>query len=312
MLAFALRRLLVAIPTIFVVITVSFFLMRIAPGGPFDGERPLHPEIERNVRAAYDLDKPLLHQYGIYLYRLIQGDLGPSIKIRDFTVRDLIIAGAPASIANGVAALTLALFLGLLLGTLAAIRQNQLSDFSVMSLAMIGIVIPNFVMAPFLSLVFGVWLGWLPSAGWGEGELRYRILPVVALALPQVAYIARLTRSSMVEVLHSNHIRTARAKGLPEHIVVFRHALKGALLPVVSYLGPAATFVLTGSVVIETIFTIPGIGRYFVNAALNRDYPLVMGVVIVFAAFIIIFNFLVDLAYGYLDPKLRHSANAQT
>ena len=312
MLAFALRRLLVAIPTIFVVITVSFFLMRIAPGGPFDGERPLHPEIERNVRAAYDLDKPLLHQYGIYLYRLIQGDLGPSIKIRDFTVRDLIIAGAPASIANGVAALTLALFLGLLLGTLAAIRQNQLSDFSVMSLAMIGIVIPNFVMAPFLSLVFGVWLGWLPSAGWGEGELRYRILPVVALALPQVAYIARLTRSSMVEVLHSNHIRTARAKGLPEHIVVFRHALKGALLPVVSYLGPAATFVLTGSVVIETIFTIPGIGRYFVNAALNRDYPLVMGVVIVFAAFIIIFNFLVDLAYGYLDPKLRHSANART
>ena len=312
MLAFALRRLLVAIPTIFVVITVSFFLMRIAPGGPFDGERPLHPEIERNVRAAYDLDKPLLHQYGIYLYRLIQGDLGPSIKIRDFTVRDLIIAGAPASIANGVAALTLALFLGLLLGTLAAIRQNQLSDFSVMSLAMIGIVIPNFVMAPFLSLVFGVWLGWLPSAGWGEGELRYRILPVVALALPQVAYIARLTRSSMVEVLHSNHIRTARAKGLPEHIVVFRHALKGALLPVVSYLGPAATFVLTGSVVIETIFTIPGIGRYFVNAALNRDYPLVMGVVIVFAAFIIIFNFLVDLAYGYLDPKLRHSAEAQT
>ena len=305
MLSFALRRLAVAVPTIFVVITVSFFLMRIAPGGPFDSERPLPPEIERNVRAAYDLDKPLFQQYWIYLNKVVRGDLGPSIKIRDFDVNDLIAQGAPASISNGLAAITIAFFLGLLLGTAAALRQNRPSDFAIMAAAMIGIVIPNFVMAPFLSLMFGVYLDWLPTAGWGEGELRYRLLPVIGLALPQVAYISRLTRGSMVEVLNSNHIRTARAKGLPEHIVVLRHALKGALLPVVSYLGPAATFVLTGSVVIETIFGIPGIGRYFVNAALNRDYPLVMGVVIVFAVFIITLNFLVDVAYGALDPKLR-------
>ncbi|MDA7982900.1 MAG: oligopeptide ABC transporter permease OppB [Alphaproteobacteria bacterium] len=306
MLRFAFSRLLVAIPTLFLVITAAFFLMRAAPGGPFDTERPLPPEIERNIRAAYDLDKPLLHQYTIYLSKVLRGDLGPSIKIQDFTVNDLIAQGAPASIQIGLSAIILAFVLGTLLGTLAALRHNSSADFSVMTLAMIGIVIPNFVMAPLLSLFFGVYLDWLPTSGWGDGgELQYRILPITALALPQIAYIARLTRGSMIETLNANYIRTARAKGLPERAVIIRHALKGALLPVVSYLGPAMAFVLTGSVVIETIFSIPGIGRYFINAALNRDYPLVMGVVIVFALFIITLNFLVDIAYGYLDPKLR-------
>ncbi|MGR4000678.1 MAG: oligopeptide ABC transporter permease OppB [Alphaproteobacteria bacterium] len=306
MLRFAFSRLLVAIPTLFLVITAAFFLMRAAPGGPFDTDRPLPPEIERNVRAAYDLDKPLLEQYFIYLSKVVRGDLGPSIKIQDFSVNDLIIQGAPASIQLGLSAILIAFILGTTLGTLAALRHNSATDFSVMTLAMIGIVVPSFVMAPLLSLFFGVYLDWLPTSGWGEGgQIQYRILPITALALPQVAYIARLTRGSMIEVLNANYIRTARAKGLPERTVIIRHALKGALLPVISYLGPAMAFVLTGSVVIETIFGIPGIGRYFINAALNRDYPLVMGVVIIFALFIITLNFFVDMAYGYLDPKLR-------
>ncbi|MDP2698375.1 oligopeptide ABC transporter permease OppB [Thalassospira sp.] len=305
MILYAFRRLMIAIPTLFIVITVAFFMMRAAPGGPFDQERVLPPEIERNIKAAYDLDKPLVEQYVIYLGKILRGDFGPSIKIRDFTVAELIMAGAPASIQLGLSAIVLALVFGVGLGTYAALHQNTKTDFAVMGVAMVGIAVPNFVMAPLLSLIFGVYLSLLPTAGWGGGDLKYKILPIIALALPQVAYIARLTRGSMVEVLHSNYIRTARAKGLRERLVVIRHAIRGALLPVVSYLGPATAAVMTGSVVIESIFGAPGIGTYFVKAALNRDYPLVMGVVIVYAVLIIFLNFLVDMVYGLLDPKLK-------
>lgn len=300
-----LRRLGTAIPTLLVIITLAFFMMRLAPGGPFDQERPLPPEIQRNIERAYHLDEPLPQQYLRYLGGLLRGDFGPSFTTKDFTVNELLAAGAPASVKLGLSALVVAAGLGIAMGVLAALNQNTALDYGVMSLAMVGIVIPNFVMAPLLTLVFGVYLGWFPVAGWGDGSLYYLVLPIVALALPQVARIARLTRGSMIETMNANYVRTARAKGLRERIVVGRHALRGALLPVVSYLGPAAAGLMTGSVVVETIFSLPGIGRYFVEAALDRDYTMVMGVVIVYAVLIILLNLLVDLVYGVLDPKVR-------
>ena len=303
MAAYITRRILTGIPTLLVIVTVAFFMMRIAPGGPFDHERALPAEIEKNVLAAYDLDQPLVLQYADYLLGVLQGDFGPSFKYRDFTVAELLWTGFPASLKVGGLAIVLAVLFGITLGTLAALRQNTGFDYAVMATAMTGITIPNFVMAPLLTLIFGVYLSWLPVAGWNGGAPRNLILPVIALALPQIAYIARLTRGSMIEVLHTNYVRTARAKGLRERIVVVRHALKGALLPVVSYLGPATAQVVTGSVVIETIFGIPGIGRYFVQGALNRDYTLVMGTVITYGALIILLNLVVDLLYGLLDPK---------
>ena len=305
MASFLTRRFLSAIPTLLIVITISFFMMRAAPGGPFDKERNLPPEIEANILRAYNLDKPLIEQYFDYVGNLLVLDFGPSYKFRDFTVTELIFQGFPASLQIGGMAIILAILIGVSLGAVAALRQNSGTDYAVMGLAMTGIAIPNFVMAPFLTLIFGVYLSWLPVAGWGEGSFYNKILPVIALALPQIAYIARLTRGSMVEVLNSNYIRTARAKGLKEELVVNRHALKGALLPVVSYLGPATAAVVTGSVVIETIFDVPGIGRYFVNGALNRDYPVVMGVVVFYATLIITLNLIVDVLYSFLDPKLK-------
>jgi oligopeptide transport system permease protein len=303
--AYVTRRILTSIPTLLVIITIAFFMMRIAPGGPFDQDRALPPEIEKNVLAAYNLDQPLLLQYRDYLLGVAQGDFGPSFKYRDFTVAELLITGFPASLKVGGLAILLAITAGISLGTIAALRQNSGLDHAVMATAMTGITIPNFVMAPLLTLIFGVYLSWLPVAGWNGGAPRNLILPVIALALPQIAYIARLTRGSMIEVLHANYIRTARAKGLRERLVVVRHALRGALLPVVSYLGPATAQLVTGSVVIETIFGIPGIGRYFVQGALNRDYTLVMGTVITYGALIILLNLVVDLLYGLLDPKVK-------
>lgn len=305
MFAYIFKRLLAAIPTLLIIITIAFFMMRLAPGGPFDTERNLPPEIEANILAAYDLDKPLHEQYILYVSKLLQFDFGPSYKFRDFSVTELIMSGLPASMKIGGLAILIATIIGISLGTLAALNQNQKTDYTIMGVAMTGIAIPNFVVAPILSLVFGVYLSWLPVAGWGGGAAQNLVLPVISLALPQIAYIARLTRGSMVEVLHSNFIRTARAKGLRERLVVVRHAIKGGLLPVVSYLGPAAAAVTTGSVVIETIYDIPGVGRYFVNAALNRDYPLVMGVVIFYASLIMMMNLIVDIIYSFLDPKLR-------
>ena len=305
MLAYAIRRLASAIPTLFIIITIAFFMMRLAPGGPFDREKQLPPEIEANILRAYNLDKPVYEQYIIYVKNILRGDFGPSYKYLDFTVTDLIVAGFPVSLRLGLTAIILAIAIGVSAGTIAALNQNSRFDYIVMGVAMTGIAIPNFVMAPLLALVFGVYLQMLPVAGWGGGALKYQVLPVITLALPQIAYIARLTRGSMVETMNSNFIRTARAKGLAEKIVVVRHALKGGLLPVVSYLGPATAAVITGSVVIESIFDVPGIGRYFVNGALNRDYPVVMGVVIFYAVLIIILNLLVDLIYGFLDPRVK-------
>jgi len=302
---YILRRLISAIPTLLIIVSIAFFMMRLAPGGPFDQERNLPPEIEANVLKAYGLDKPVIEQYFDYVGGLLRGDFGPSFEFRDFTVRDLIFGGFPASLQLGSLALALAILFGIGFGAYAALHQNSRVDYAVMTLAMTGIAVPNFVMAPILTLILGVYLSLLPVAGWGDGAWINKILPVVALALPQIAYISRLTRGSMVEVLNANYILTARAKGLREKIVVNRHALKGALLPVVSYLGPAAAAVMTGSVVIETIFEVPGIGRYFVLGALNRDYPLVMGTVIFYAVLIIALNLVVDLIYAWLDPKVR-------
>ena len=304
MLRYIFKRLLGAIPTLFVIITIAFFLMRLAPGGPFNLERPLPPQIMANLMAYYNLDQPLWAQYVDYLKGLLIGDLGPSYVYRDFSVDELLLQGLPVSIQLGLSALVLAVIVGCGLGTIAALNQNKGADYSVMGVALIGIVIPNFVMAPALTLLFAIHLGWLPAGGWGDGALINKILPVFALALPQIAVIARLTRGSMIEMMRANHIRTALAYGLPKRVVVGR-ALRAGLLPVVSYLGPAAAALLTGSVVVESIFGIPGIGRYFVQGALNRDYTLVMGTVVTIAVFIVLFNLIVDVLYAWLDPKVR-------
>ena len=312
MMGYALRRLLGAIPTLFVIVTLAFFMMRIAPGGPFDSERRLPPEVERNIKAAYNLDKPLSEQYLIYLGKLIQGDLGPSYKNKDFTVAQLIGTGLPVSARLGLTAMMLALLVGTALGVAAALKQNHWQDYSVMGVAMLGITIPTFVTAPLLTLLFGIYgvslFGWelsLPVGGWNGGAWRNMVLPVAVLALPQTAIVARLMRGSMVEVLRANYIRTARAKGLPVSRIVLGHALRAAALPLVSYLGPALAAILTGSLVVEQIFGLPGIGRYFVQGALNRDYTLVMGVVICYAALIILLNFLADMLLAFLDPRVR-------
>ncbi len=306
MLRFALKRFLGACPTLFVLMTAAFFMMRLAPGGPFDQERRVPAEVEGNLNRVYHLDEPLVEQYGRYLVNIVRGDFGPSFQYKDFTVTELIAGGFPVSLRLGGCAIVLAFLVGALLGTWAALRQNSWLDFAVMATAMSGITIPNFVMAPLLSLVFGVYLSWLPVGGWGGGDLAHSILPVIALCLPQIAYVARLTRGSMIEVLRSNYLRTARAKGLPEQLTLRRHAMRAALLPVVSYLGPAIAGIITGSVVIEQIFQVPGLGRYFVQGALNRDYTLVMGVVVFYGGLIILLNLLVDLAYGLLDPRVEY------
>ncbi|MDO0946207.1 oligopeptide ABC transporter permease OppB [Chromohalobacter israelensis] len=306
MLTYTLKRLLMAVPTLLIVITISFFLMRIAPGGPFDGERQLPPEIEANLKAAYHLDEPLPQQYLRYMGNLLQGDFGPSFKYKDFSVTELIAQGFPVSLEIGGLAILLALLVGLPLGVIAALRRNSGLDYAVMGAALAGIAVPNFVIAPILALVFGVLLAWLPAGGWNGGALPNLILPVIALSIQQIAYIARMMRASMIEVLGSHYIRTARAKGLSERQVIWRHAIRPALLPVTSYLGPAIAGIITGSVVIEQIFGIPGIGRYFVQAALNRDYTLVMGTVVFYGALIVLMNLLVDLLYSALDPQIRY------
>lgn len=305
MLTYILRRVVGTIPTLFLIVTIAFFLIRLAPGGPFDLERPLDARIMENLNKAYGLDQPLYVQYGMYLRNLVRGDFGPSYILHDFRVADLFAKGLPVSIRLGLSALTLAVLIGGTLGTIAALRQNKASDYAVVGLATIGVTIPTFVVAPILQIVFGLWLSWLPVAGWNDGAMRNTILPIIVLALPLIAVIARLTRASMIETLRANHIRTLRAQGLGL-VTVVRHALRGASLPVVSYLGPAAAAVLTGSVVVETIFGLPGIGRYFVESALNRDYTVVMGTVVIVAVFVMLFNLLVDIVYAVLDPRVRY------
>ena len=305
MLSYALRRLLVAVPTLFVIVTVSFFLIRVAPGGPFDLIRDLDPAAAENLRKAYDLDKPLVQQYGNYLLRLANGDLGPSLAYRDRNVAELISEGLPVSAQLGLTAIAVGLFFGMLCGIVAALRKNTAVDFTIMAIAMTGVAIPTFVTAPLLTLFFGLYLGWLPLSGWNNGQFAHIVLPVVALALPTIAGIARITRGSMLESLNADYVRTARAKGLPEWRVIARHVLRPACMPVVSYLGPAIAGAMTGSVVIETIFGLPGIGRAFVEGALNRDYSLILGIVIIYATLIILLNLLADIIYGYLDPRVR-------
>ena len=303
---YALGRMLGLVPTLFLIVTAAFFLMRLAPGGPFDEERAVPPEIAANLEAAYGLDQPVAVQYGRYLAGLLRGDLGPSFKLKDFTVAELIASGLPVTLGIGAAALAVALGLGVPLGLLAARRQNGWIDHAVMGVALAGIAVPNFVVAPVLALAFGIGLGWFPVGGWEPGSPRHMVLPVVTLALPFVAYVARLTRGSLLEVLQAPYIRTARAKGLGSSAILWRHALKPTLLPVVSFLGPAAAGLLTGSLVVEQVFGLPGVGRYFVEGAINRDYTLVMGMVIFYATLVLLFNLLVDLLYGWLDPRIRH------
>lgn len=304
MIGFVLRRLLQAIPTLFAVVTVSFFLIRLAPGGPFDLERPLPPAAMANLARVYGLDQPLGVQYLRYLGALLTGDFGPSFSFRDLTVGDLFARGLPVSMTLGALALALALVLGIGLGALAAFRRGSALDRLVGLSAGLTLAIPTFVVAPLLQIVFGLSLRWLPVGSWENGAPANLVLPVITLALPQVGALARLTRAALAEVLAAQPVRTQRAMGLPPHRIAL-HALRGALLPVVAVLGPTAASLLTGSVVVETIFGLPGIGRYFVDGALNRDYTLVMGTVVLVALFVIVLNLAADLLSGFLDPRLR-------
>lgn len=306
MLRYVFRRFLTAIPTLFVIVTISFFLMRVAPGGPFNQERGLNPVIKANLDRVYHLDQPLWKQYLLYLNNLLHGDFGPSYNLPDFTVAELFAEGLPISIQLGLAALIGALLIGGLLGIAAALRQNKPIDYVVIATATAGSTIPTFVIAPLFQLMFALTLSWLPVGGWGNGALVNKIGPVVTLMLPQLAIVARLMRGSMIESLRSHHIRTARAMGLSDYSIVIRHALRGALLPIISYAGPAAAGLITGSIIVESIFAIPGVGRYFVEAALNRDYTLVMGTVVIIAIFIILFNLIVDILYAIIDPRVRY------
>jgi len=308
MLEYFFRRLLGAIPTIFIIILVSFFLIRLAPGGPFDFDKTLAPEIQANLNAKFHLDEPVYVQFGYYLKDILQGDFGPSFQYKNYTVTELIAQGFPVSVQLGLSAMALALLLGSAAGILAAYRQNSKFDYGVMTISMLGISVPNFVMAPLLILIFAIVFSFLPAGGWNDGAFQNRILPIVTLALPQIAYIARISRGSMIEVLRSPFIRTAFSKGLPTFYILTRHALKPTLLPVISYMGPAIAGIITGSVVVEQIYGIPGLGRYFVQGALNRDYTLVMGVVVFYGVFIILLNLIVDLLYGWLDPQIRLQA----
>jgi oligopeptide transport system permease protein len=305
LLRYALKRLLGAIPTLLLVIVLAFLMVHAAPGGPFDAERVLPPETREALESAYNLDQPLHKQLIDYVSGVVRGDFGPSYRYRDYTVSELIGSAFPVSLKLGAAAMLLAIVAGVGVGTLAALRRNSLLDRTVMAFAMTGISIPVFVIGPVLVLFFAVRLQWLP-AGWSgnEGIQRY-ILPVITLALPQIAYIARLTRASMIDVLASDFIRTARAQGLGTAAILRYHALKPAMLPVLSYMGPAVAAILTGSVVVEEVFGIPGLGQFFVRGALNRDYTLVLGVVVFYATLVIMLNLLVDILYGVVDPRIR-------
>ncbi len=306
MLRYAIGRILGIIPTLFIIITLAFFVIRLAPGGPFDEEQALPPEIKANLEAAYGLDQPIWKQYLRYLDGLAHGDFGPSFKFKDFSVTELIAQGLPISLSIGLSAVLLGMLLGVPLGTFAALKQNTAADYTTMAIVGLGISVPNFVVAPLLQILFGLKWRLLPVAGWESGEIRYLVLPVAALSFGIIAYVGRLTRGSMLEVLRSNYVRTARAKGLPEYLVVWRHALRPALLPVVSWLGPAFAFVVTGSLVVETVFGLPGSGRYLVQGAINRDYSLVMGMIVVYGTLIVICNLIADLLYGWLDPRVRY------
>ena len=302
------RRFLGLFPTLFIIITISFFIIRVAPGGPFAREKELPPQVLENIEKKYNMDESLLVQYGMYMYDIIRGDLGPSFRYMDRDVNYYIFNSLPASMLLGLVSLSIALVLGITSGVVSALRQNRLADYLSMSVAVIGISVPLFVIGPVLMYFLSIRLQLLPTSGWigGRNGLKPLIMPAITLAFPYFAYIARLTRASVIEVLRSDYIRTARAKGLRESVIIFKHVLKGALLPVVSYLGPAFAGIVTGSVVVEQIFRVPGLGRFFVQSAFNRDYTLIMGTVIVFSAILIVMNFLVDIVYALLDPRISY------
>ena len=306
MLRYTLLRILGAIPTLLLVIALAFMMVHAAPGGPFADERVLPANVEANIAAAYHLDEPLPQQFLRYMSGLLQGDLGPSYRYPGRSVSELIGMAFPYSLKLGALAMALALVLGVLAGTVAALRQGTVLDKVVMGFSMTGISIPVFVIAPVLVLLFAVKLQWLP-AGWSsESGLGRYLLPVITLALPQIAYIARLTRASMIDILSRDFIRTAYAQGLGTATVIRVHALKPAMLPVLSYMGPAIAAILTGSVVVEEVFGIPGLGQYFVRGATNRDYTLVLGIVVFYGTLIVFLNLLVDILYGVIDPRVRY------
>jgi oligopeptide transport system permease protein len=306
MLRYALRRIAGVVPTLFVIVTVAFFVVRLAPGGPFDQEQTLSPQVRANLERAYGLNRPISLQYWRYLKRLARGDFGPSLKQHDFTVGELIYQGLPVSSLLGLSAIVLSVCCGVPLGLAASLWRRTAVDHAVNSLVVLGIALPAFVTGPLLALIFGIYLHWLPVAGWESGVPRYFVLPAVTLALPVIAAIARLTRASLLDVFRANFIRTARARGIGSSRILWKHALRPALLPVVSYLGPASAFVVTGSLVVETVFGLPGTGRYLVQGAINRDYTLVMGMIIVYGTLVLLLNLVADLAYGWLDPRARH------
>ncbi len=307
MLRFIGRRLLVAIPTLFLVVTIAFFMMRAAPGSPFALDRKLSPEIERNVMARYGMNRPLTEQYVVYVSGVLHGDFGPSLKYKDKTVLQILQENYKVSLVVGGSAILLAAAIGMTLGVLGALQQNGWIDIGVTGVAILGVCIPTFVTAPLLVLLFGSILQLLPNGGWNGGALQNLVLPVTVLALPQIAIISRLTRAGMIEVLQSNYVRTARAKGLPAHRIVLKHALRAAILPLISYLGPACAGLLTGSLIVEQVFNLPGLGKFFVISALQRDYTVVMGMVIFYAALVVILNLVADLLYAALDPRVRFS-----
>ncbi|MBJ65976.1 MAG: oligopeptide transporter permease [Rhodobiaceae bacterium] len=305
MIKLIIKRLAVAIPTLIIIIAFVFCLMRLAPGGPFTNERALPPEIEQKINEAYDLDKPLIQQFGLYLSKIAKGDLGPSYKYKDFTVNELIASGFPVSLTLGLSAILLSLFLGSFLGIIAAIKRNTIFDYSVMGISLVGICIPSFVLAPILSLFLGLYLGLLPISGWNGGNISNLILPIVSLSLPQIAVISRMMRASTIETLNSNFIRTARAKGLPRKRIISKHVIRSSILPVIDYLAPATAGLMTGSIIIEQIFGLPGIGRYFVVGALQRDYTLVSGVMILYASLLMFLILLSDILRALLDPRVK-------
>ena len=306
MLSYAFRRVLSAIPIALIAVTICFFILRLAPGGPFDGERALPPTVLANLRAHYNLDQPLVVQYFLYIWRLLHGDLGPSMVIDGFNVSQLISIGFPFTLTMALTAFVIATTIGIFAGMAAALYQNKWPDYVLVLVVMLGVLIPNFLMAALLQLWFGVYLGWLPAGGWVTGSIVHLVLPVTVLAWPHAGRISRLMRGSMIEVLGTNYVRTARSKGLGERLVLVRHAIKPALLPVVSYLGPGLSYLLTGSLAVEQIFGLPGIGKYFVSAALNRDYGIVLGTTILYMFIILALNLIVDLVYAWLDPKVRY------
>ena len=308
MFRFIVRRLLVTIPTILVVISITWALIKLAPGNFYSGEKPLSPAVEKIIREKYGLDKPWYQQYGKTIWAIVRHlDFGTSLRYEGQSVNTIIKRSLPVSAAVGILAYLLALVVGVTIGCIAALKQNSKWDYGSMALAMLGISVPNFVLGPILVLIFSLGLYWLPPSRWNGFPSRNLVLPVLTLSALYMAYIARLTRAGMLEVLRSDYIRTARAKGLSEGQVVTRHALRGGLLPVVSFSGPALAFLITGTVVVEKVFALPGLGNYFINACFNRDEPLIIGIVAFIAITVLVFNLLVDVAYGFIDPRIRYS-----